>query len=54
MAQRVTSAGDHIDLSHDHVKAFLAPKYHGDYDEAVAAFSRSMGSAVSAESNQPY
>ena len=46
------SADDHVDLSHDHVKKFLSSKFHGDYDEAVAEFARSMGSTISAEANQ--
>jgi len=52
MPQRVISADDHIDISHERVKTFLAAKYHDDYDQAVAAFARSMRSSVSAESNQ--
>jgi uncharacterized protein len=52
MSARVISSDDHIDLSHERVKTFLAPKYHMDYDEAVAEFARSMGASVSAESNQ--
>jgi hypothetical protein len=28
MAQRLISADDHVDLSHDKIKSFLAPKYH--------------------------
>jgi predicted TIM-barrel fold metal-dependent hydrolase len=52
MSQRVISADDHIDLSHERVKAFLAPEHHDDYDAAVAAFRASMGSTASAESNQ--
>lgn len=50
--ERVISADDHIDLSHDRVKSFLATKYHDDYDDAVATFGRLMGSAVTAEANQ--
>jgi predicted TIM-barrel fold metal-dependent hydrolase len=52
MSQRVISADDHIDLTHDRIKTYLAPRYHGDYDEALAEFARSMGPSLSAESNQ--
>jgi predicted TIM-barrel fold metal-dependent hydrolase len=52
MPPRVISSDDHIDLSHERVKAFLAPKYHSEYDDAVVEFARSMRASVSAESNQ--
>jgi predicted TIM-barrel fold metal-dependent hydrolase len=51
MSQRVISADDHIDLSHDRVKAFLTPKYHDDYDAAVARFAQAMAARRTAESN---
>jgi predicted TIM-barrel fold metal-dependent hydrolase len=49
---RLISADDHVDLSHDQIKTFLASKYHRDYDDAVAQHRGSMASLVSAESNQ--
>jgi uncharacterized protein len=52
MSQQLISADDHVDLSHGRVKKFLSSKFHGDYDEAVAEFARSMGSTISAEANQ--
>jgi predicted TIM-barrel fold metal-dependent hydrolase len=52
MSQRLISADDHVDLSHDAVKAHLSEKYHGDYDDAIARFSASMGATASAEANQ--
>jgi hypothetical protein len=52
MSQRLISADDHIDLSHDRVKSFLAPAFHGSYDDAVRTFARSMGSSLSNEANQ--
>jgi len=52
MSQRLISADDHVDLSHDRVKHFLDPKFHGDYDAAVAEFRGSMGAMVSNEANQ--
>lgn len=54
MPQRVISADDHIDLTHDRVKSFLAERHHDDYDRAVAEFRRSMGSTVSADANQQW
>jgi predicted TIM-barrel fold metal-dependent hydrolase len=52
MSQRLISADDHIDLSHDRVKSFLDPKFHGSYDEAIMTFAKSMGSSMTAEANQ--
>lgn len=52
MAQRLISADDHVDLSHDRVKAHLAAKHHDDYDQAVATFGASMRATVSGEANQ--
>jgi predicted TIM-barrel fold metal-dependent hydrolase len=50
--ERLISSDDHVDLSHDSVKRNLDRKYHDDYDEAVAAFVRSVMSLVSSEANQ--
>jgi predicted TIM-barrel fold metal-dependent hydrolase len=52
MAQRLISADDHVDLSHDTVKAYLASTYHSDYDTAVASFRASMGGLIGNETNQ--
>ena len=52
MPQRLISADDHVDLSHDKVKSFLDPRYHDDYDRAVTGFRSSMGAMVSTEANQ--
>jgi predicted TIM-barrel fold metal-dependent hydrolase len=49
---RLISADDHVDISHDRVKAFLAPKFHDAYDDALKKFARSMGATASVESNQ--
>jgi uncharacterized protein len=50
--ERLISADDHVDLSHDNVKAHLASKYHADYDAAVAEFRASMGATASVSANQ--
>jgi predicted TIM-barrel fold metal-dependent hydrolase len=52
MPQRLISADDHVDLSHDKVKSFLDPTYHDDYDQAVMEFRMSMRSMISNETNQ--
>jgi predicted TIM-barrel fold metal-dependent hydrolase len=52
MSLRLISADDHVDVSHDHVKTFLAARFHGDYDTAVAEFGAVMRRAVSNETNQ--
>jgi predicted TIM-barrel fold metal-dependent hydrolase len=52
MPERLISADDHVDMSHDDVKEHLASAYHGDYDTAVAEFRASMGSLISNETNQ--
>lgn len=50
--ERLISADDHVDLSHAAVKAHLATKFHGDYDDAIAAFVSSAGNVLSIEANQ--
>lgn len=52
MKQRLISADDHVDLSHDAIKSNLATKFHADYDRAVAGFRASMGNLASVEANQ--
>jgi hypothetical protein len=42
MAQRPISADDHVDLSHDKIKSFLAPKYHDA--ERVAQYADILAS----------
>jgi len=50
--ERLISADDHVDLTHDAVKAHLASKYHDAYDTALREFGASMTSLVSVEANQ--
>ncbi len=50
--ERLISADDHVDLTHDSVKAHLASKYHDAYDTALREFGASMTSLVSVEANQ--
>jgi uncharacterized protein len=49
---RLISADDHVDLSHEQIKANLATKFHQDYDDAVGAFIQSMMPMLSASTNQ--
>ena len=41
MAQRLISADDHVDLSHDTSRRYLDPKFHDDYDDARRGASAS-------------
>ncbi|TML13925.1 MAG: hypothetical protein E6G39_09140 [Actinobacteria bacterium] len=50
--ERLISSDDHVDLSHDNIKAYLATKFHDDYDAAIAAFRASAGATASVEANQ--
>ena len=50
--ERLISADDHVDLSHDRVKAHLASKFHDDYDAGIAEFAGSMKSTASIVANQ--
>ena len=50
--ERLISADDHVDLSHDRIKANLATKFHDDYDAGLGAFQASMGSTASVAANQ--
>jgi uncharacterized protein len=43
MPQRLISADDHVDLSHDKIKSFLDPRYHDAYSQALRDFGASMG-----------
>src|SRR3954447_10197255 len=49
---RLISADDHVDLSHDAIKANLATMFHSDYDAALMEVYGSMGSMMSAAANQ--
>jgi uncharacterized protein len=49
---RLISADDHVDLSHDTVKGYLDPKFHGPYDDAVAALGSTMNSMANVAANQ--
>ena len=40
MRERLISADDHVDISHDAVKRNLATKFHGDYDNGFMEFAR--------------
>ena len=52
MAQRLISADDHVDLSHDKIRSFLDPKFHDDYTGALKAFGASMSAMGSTQANQ--
>src|ERR1700704_6498184 len=39
---RLISADDHVDLSHEQIKANLATRFHQDYDGAVGEFVEQM------------
>ena len=52
MANRLISADDHVDLSHDKIRSFLDPRFHDDYTDALKAFSASMRAMRSSETNQ--
>lgn len=50
--EQLISADDHVDLSHDRVKAHLASRLHDDYDAGLARFRAAMGGAASVTANQ--
>src|SRR6188474_1675227 len=50
-SERLISADDHIDVSHDSVKAHLAAKYHAAYDAGLVAFATSAKNIRSVEAN---
>ena len=52
MPQRLISADDHVDLSHDKIKSFLDPKFHDAYSAALMEFAASLTGIRSNESNQ--
>src|SRR5829696_8686817 len=49
--ERLISADDHVDVSHDLVKDHLASKFHDDYDAGLGRFRASMGSTASVAAN---
>jgi predicted TIM-barrel fold metal-dependent hydrolase len=52
MANRLISADDHVDLTHDKIKSFLDRKYHPYYNDAITNFRKNMGAMISNETNQ--
>ncbi|MDA8044491.1 MAG: amidohydrolase family protein [Actinomycetota bacterium] len=50
--ERLISADDHVEMSHDRVKEFLAARYHAGYDAGVDAFYTAMAKSRSSEANQ--
>jgi uncharacterized protein len=52
LSNRLISADDHVDLSHEQVKSFLATKLHDDYDNAVAEFAASLAPLAAVDANQ--
>src|SRR4051812_12074163 len=48
--ERIISADDHADLSHNRVKEHLASRLHDEYDRAVERFKGSV--KITAEANQ--
>ena len=51
MPQRLISADDHVDLSHEKIKSFLDPRFHDAYGQALKDFGASMRSMRSNDSN---
>ena len=47
-AELLISADSHVAISHDQVRAHLAPSLYSDYDAAVAAFARRMARGTAA------
>jgi predicted TIM-barrel fold metal-dependent hydrolase len=52
--ERLISSDDHVDLSHDQIKGFLASKFHADYDDAQGRFSAQMAKSMSADANNQW
>ena len=52
--ERLISADDHVDVSHDLVKQHLASKFHDDYDAGLQRFRSSMGSTASVAANEQW
>ena len=53
-SERLISADDHVDLTHDRVKEHLVAKFHDDYDAGVATFRKTMTSTASIAANQQW
>src|SRR5207245_1408376 len=53
-AERLISADDHVDVSHDSVKGHLASKFHDDYDAGLMRFRTSMSSTASVAANEQW
>ena len=49
--ERLISSDDHVDLSHDRIKSFLASKLHPAYDDALARFASAMAGSYSMDAN---
>ncbi|MCB0996809.1 MAG: amidohydrolase [Acidimicrobiales bacterium] len=49
--ERLISADDHVDLSHDVIKSHLASKHHQAYDDALMAFAATTTNVRSIEAN---
>jgi predicted TIM-barrel fold metal-dependent hydrolase len=52
VAERLISSDSHVNVTQDQVKAHLDPKYHGEYDDAVAAFTNRVLSKGSGKANR--
>ena len=52
--ERLISADDHVNLTHDRVKDHLAPKFHDAYDAGIATFRATMTSTASIVANQQW
>ena len=52
--ERLISSDDHVDLSHDQIKSFLAAKFHAEYDDALGRFSAQMAKSMSADANNQW
>ncbi len=54
VTERLISADDHVDVSHDLVKGHLASKFHDDYDAGLMRFRGSMASTASVAANEQW
>jgi predicted TIM-barrel fold metal-dependent hydrolase len=52
--ERLISADDHVEMTHDRVKSHLDSRFHDDYDAGVGAFYESMARMRSSEANQQW
>lgn len=50
--ERLISSDDHVDLDHERIKGNLASQFHGDYDEAIVNFRKTVMGLASSEANQ--